>query len=98
MCGKFTQLMSWGELVELSDLIGQSGGPSETVMPMHFATVIALDNTGKRRAVRMRWGLMPPGAKDPREGTKHIHARAETIESKPTFAESFAQRRALVVV
>jgi putative SOS response-associated peptidase YedK len=98
MCGKFTQMMSWGELVELSDLIGRSDGPSETVMPMHFATVLARDDKGVRRAVRMRWGLVPPGARDPREGTKHIHARAETIDTKPTFADSFAQRRGLVVV
>jgi putative SOS response-associated peptidase YedK len=98
MCGKFTQMMSWGELVVLSDLIGHSDGPSETVMPMHFATVIARDDEGRRRAVRMRWGLVPPGAKDPREGTKHIHARAETIDTKPTFAASFARRRGLVVV
>ncbi len=98
MCGKFTQMMSWGELVRFSDLIGQAEGPAETVMPMHFATVLACNDKGERRAVRMRWGLVPPGAKDPREGTKHIHARAETIENKPTFAESFAHRRGLVVV
>jgi putative SOS response-associated peptidase YedK len=98
MCGKFTQMMSWGDLVTLSDLLGQSAGPVETVMPMHVATVICLNREGHRKAVRMRWGLVPHGASDPCAGSMHIHARAETIDSKTTFRESFAFRRGLVVV
>jgi putative SOS response-associated peptidase YedK len=98
MCGKFTQMMSWGDLVTISDLIGKSDGAKETVTPMRFATVITLDATGARKAVRMRWGLIPQWAKDPNVGTKHIHARAETLDSKPAFRDSFAKRRGLVVV
>jgi len=91
-------MMSWGELVTLADLIGASGGPSETVTPMRFATVICLDPEGRRVARRMRWGFVPPHATDPMVGTKHIHARAETIDVKPTFREAFLHRRGLVVV
>jgi hypothetical protein len=54
VCGKFTQMMSWGTLVRISDLIGRPGGALETVTPMRFATVICLDEAGKRAAVRMR--------------------------------------------
>ena len=46
----------------------------------------------------MRWGMAPRYAKDPLSGTKHIHARAETIDSLPTFREAFLQRRGLAVV
>lgn len=98
MCGKFTQALAWGDSVRISDLIGTSDGAKETVVPMRFATVITLDETGARKAVRMRWGLIPQWSKDPRMGTKHIHARAETIDSKPAFRDSFAKRRGLVVV
>jgi len=98
MCGKFTQMMSWGELVTLADLIGHSDGAAETVTPMRFATVIRLDGEGRRQAARMRWGFVPATAADPMVGTKFIHARAETIEQKPTFREAFFQRRGLLVV
>ncbi len=98
MCGKFTQMMSWGELVTLADLIGAKPSADETVTPMRFATVIRLDADGKREAARMRWGLVPADARDPSDGTRFIHARAETIEQKPTFRAAFLQRRGLVVV
>ena len=98
MCGKFTQMMSWSELVTLADLVGAPTSPLETVTPMRFANVIRLDPKGRREVARMRWGLVPPGARDPDEGTKFIHARAETIEQKPTFCDAFMKRRGIVVV
>jgi putative SOS response-associated peptidase YedK len=90
--------MSWGEYVTLADIVGAPAGAAETVTPMRFATVICLDLEGKRVARRMRWGFVPPDARDPMVGTKHIHARAETIDVKPTFREAFFHRRGLVVV
>lgn len=98
MCGKFTQMMSWAELVWLADLLGAAPGAVETVTPMRFAAVITRDEACARKAVRMRWGLVARSAKDPMSGTKHIHARAETVDSLPTFREAFARRRGLVVV
>jgi putative SOS response-associated peptidase YedK len=99
MCGKFTQMMSWGTGVELSDLQGSiNAGIVETVTPMRFASVIVLGDDGRRRAVRMRWGLVPSGVKDPRTVKPFIHARAETIDVKPTFRAAFASRRGIVAV
>ena len=98
MCGKFTQMMSWGELVTLADLVGAPASAVETVTPMRFANVIRRNAEGRREVARMRWGFVPAAARDPGDGTKFIHARAETIEQKPTFREAFFKRRALVVV
>lgn len=98
MCGKFTQMMSWSELVTLADLVGGPAGPLETVTPMRFANVIRLDAEGRREVARMRWGFVPAGARDPSDGTKFIHVRAETIEQKPTFRDAFTKRRGIVVV
>ncbi len=92
-------MLTWAELVTLADLQQSAAdGPIETITPMRFATVIALDEGGRRKAVRMRWGLVPPGVKDPAAVKPHIHARAETIDSKPAFRDAFLKRRGLLVV
>jgi len=46
----------------------------------------------------MRWGFVPADAPDHTVGTKFIHARAETIEQKPTFRDAFFNRRGLLVI
>jgi putative SOS response-associated peptidase YedK len=99
MCGKFTQMMSWGELVSLSQLTTAPASAVETVTPMRPATIIRLNEAGERETARMRWGFVPASAPDPITGaTRHIHVRAETIEIKPTFREAFFRRRGLAVV
>jgi len=101
LCVKFTQRNAWRELVLLSGIATVAAGEDadvETVTPMRFARVVALDGDGKRRSVPMRWGLIPAYARDPKQAKPHIHARAETIDSKPTFRESFLERRGLVLV
>jgi putative SOS response-associated peptidase YedK len=97
MCGKFTQMMRWGAYVTLADLIDASDAPSETVTPMRVATIIRRNAAGIREAARMRWGLMPPWAKDPNR-SPFIHARAESIDERPTFRDAFLRRRGLLVV
>jgi putative SOS response-associated peptidase YedK len=97
MCGKFTQMMSWREVVAYSELL-TAAGDVETVTPMRLAHVVTLDEQGNRKSVPMRWGMVARGAKDPMSGMKHIHARAETLDTLPTFREAFAHRRGLVAV
>jgi putative SOS response-associated peptidase YedK len=63
MCGKFTQMMSWSQYVDLADLIGAASGPIETVTPMRDALVIRLSEAGQRETKRMRWGFVPAWAK-----------------------------------
>ena len=97
MCGKFTQMMSWSELVRYADILAADAGPADTVTPMRFASVICVED-GKRGVKRMCWGLVPPWEKDPSRGNRFIHARAETIDTKRTFRNAFAERRGLVAV
>lgn len=98
MCGKFTQRVNWQDAVTLRQFNdAPAGAADETVTPFRFANVVCLDAHGRRRPVRMRWGLVPPTA-DQTVGGKFIHARAETIELKPTFRNAFLERRGLIVV
>ena len=101
MCGKFTQMMSWREVCELSDLVGLTERiPVDEVVigtPMRMCRVIHLDQAGKRANSPMRWGFVDARAKSPLERPKHMHARAETIDQLPTFADAFASRRGILL-
>ena len=98
MCGKFTQMASWREVHAYSQFLSASDGPIETVMPMRFANVLILDADGRRTVKPMRWGFARASAKNPSGRPDHIHARAETIDTKPTFRDAFLHRRGLLVV
>ena len=95
MCGRFTQQFSYAEVVYYSQLT--SSHPSDVVIatPMRDARVICLDANGDRASIPMRWGWPASG---PVDRPKHIHARAETIDTLPTFAESFRERRGILLV
>jgi len=99
MCGKFTQMMGWGDYATFARLLAApSSGPVETGTPMRFARIITLDDMRNRKSVPMRWGLIPPWEKDPTRIHNTIHARAETIGEKKSFKAAFAVRRGLLVV
>jgi putative SOS response-associated peptidase YedK len=57
----------------------------------------AVANGGAQRQLRVvRWGLVPSWAKDRSIGSRLINARAETVQSKPSFRRAFAHRRCLL--
>lgn len=101
MCGKFTQMMSWRKLRDLSDLVGTPDAfqPDEAVIgtPMRMSRVVHLDEAGARANSAMRWGFVDRRAKSPLERPKHMHARAETVDTLPTFADAFAYRRGILL-
>ncbi len=49
-----------------------------------------------KKAILMKWGLIPFWAQDPKIGYKMINARAETVTSKPSFKKSFSSKRCLI--
>ena len=86
-------MMSWKKVHEYSSFLVVKGGAAEEAFttPMRFASVIRLDAEGKRESIPMRWGFAERRAKTPMERPKHMHARSETIDTLPTFADAFAQ-------
>jgi len=107
MCGKFTAMASWREVVDFSQaLIGggdadggdgvDAGDAVVTLRVGAMIPVIVWDaEAGVRRVVPMRWGY--PDPKDWRR-PRPIHARAETIDVRPAFRESFLGGRRGIVL
>lgn len=88
MCGKFTAMFSWSEVVAFTQpLDGGAGDHEVTYRVVGALPVITLDLvTGKRRVVPMRWGF--PDPQDWRR-PRPIHARSETIDTTRAFAQAF---------
>lgn len=86
MCGKFTTKLSWTELVDYA----WSDSEDDRILTwrvMDQVPLIVLDIVAeKRRVVPMRWGF--PHPKDWKR-PQPIHARAETIDTTPAFADAF---------
>ena len=106
MCGKFTALASWGEVVAFSQPLtehGRSDGPGEgsndeivTYRVNGLLPVIVWDAEAReRKVVKMRWGFPDPcDWRRPRP----IHARAETVDAIEPFRKAFhAGQRGIVV-
>ncbi len=100
MCGRYA-LTSDAERLEERfgcSLSGVSYSPRYNIAPSQsvLALINAADNT-ERRAGFLRWGLIPPWAKDPSVGAKMINARSETVTEKPSFKHALRRRRCLIV-
>lgn len=97
MCGRFARKRSSAVMAkdfgvqEITDDLQ----PSFNVAPTHPVAVIL--NSGAKRLVSMRWGLVPYWATDPKIASKLINARAESLTAKAAFKEAFKKRRCLVI-
>jgi putative SOS response-associated peptidase YedK len=108
MCGKFTALASWSEVVAFSQPLTESGGgegpggdggSNDEIVTYRVGgllPVIVWDReTRARRVVKMRWGF--PNPRDWRR-PRPIHARSETIDGKEPFRTPFhAGQRGIVI-
>lgn len=57
---------------------------------------IVFNNKGENKVVLMKWGLVPFWADDPKIGYRMINARAETLNTKPSFIKPLKSQRCLV--
>lgn len=100
VCGKFTQAYSWseihGHLTRFLNGLGSAAPADNPTTPMRFANVLRLRD-GQPEYVHMRWGFAGRGDTDPSR-PRHMHARAETVDTLPTFADAFEHRRCVLLV
>ncbi len=100
MCGRFTLLRTWAELVRLYRIAETAPPPNwparYNVTPTQAVAVVHAGEAGGRRLSAMRWGLVPAWAKDLGIGARMINARAETLAEKPAFRQALRSRRCLI--
>ena len=98
MCGRFTLTTPAEEWADLFDVEPLEGEPRYNVAPTENIVVVRrAEGSTRREALRMRWGLIPSWAETKSDVPLLINARRETIGEKPSFEESFRERRCLVV-
>lgn len=100
MCGRFIQIADpqrvrayIGE-AEVEPGVSGSFTPSYNVAPTR--EVLAVLNTSPPRITLLRWGLIPFWTKDGSQSKALINARAETLETRPSFREPFRRRRCMI--
>ena len=97
MCGRFLQTTSGAVLAARFQLATPPGlAPRYNVAPSQPVGAIRIAADGSREWVRLRWGLIPAWAPEPRTAYSTINARAETAAEKPTYRQAFRRRRCLI--
>ncbi len=100
MCGRYTITSSEEAISEAFAVEGWPwrGMPARyNLAPTQGAPVVRLARrAGDRELAVLRWGLVPPWAKDMAIGIRLINARSETAAEKPAFRDAFRHRRCIV--
>ncbi|MDN4090941.1 SOS response-associated peptidase [Paenibacillus polymyxa] len=97
MCGRFTLTAALPDVLNTFsvDEANYEYSPRYNIAPSQTIAVVA-DHDGRRVLEGYRWGLVPRWAKDIKIGFKMINARAETLDTKPTFRNLLARNRVII--
>ena len=99
MCGRFALYADLDMLAEAFDLTADPSlalTPRYNIAPTQQVLGICQDENGFRWLKPLRWGLIPPWAKDVTIGHRLINARCETAHQKPSFRNALRYRRCLI--
>lgn len=98
MCGRFAFYSPSEATAALFGVDGALAVESRyNIAPTQFVAAIREDSEQNRVLVMLRWGLIPPWAKDRAIGNRMINARAETVAEKPSYRDAFKHRRCVVL-
>ncbi|NKN37962.1 SOS response-associated peptidase [Agrobacterium sp. a22-2] len=104
MCGRFSLTATPQEVQEFFGLLEMEGFPARyNIAPTQPILVVLSSerampgsNLPDRRAMLVRWGLLPSWVKDPNDFPLLLNARAETAIGKASFKAAMRHRRVLV--
>lgn len=104
MCGRFAMDDSTNRLLE--EIVEQHGiralGDWAKHWPPRYNTAptqevpVARERNGQREIASVRWGMVPPRAREPGRGKPIINARLETVATNGMFRTPFASHRCIV--
>ena len=91
MCGRFSLDVDIDFLIDRYKVIKKIGefNSKDEIFPTDFSPVII--NRGYNELRVLKWGFMPSFAKRP-----IINSKSETVDIKPTFKNSFYNKRCLI--
>ena len=97
MCGRFALSVTPARFRELFGCPPPAGYAARwNIAPDSEVVAIRRRADGGREAAWLRWGLLAPWMRDPRDPGRQINARAETAGEKPMFRAAFRARRCLL--
>ena len=98
MCGRFALKTSADQLVAIFSLRDTPTWSARyNIAPTQDVLTLLADPQNGLASKTMRWGLIPPWARDRPKGRPLINARSETVHQKPSFRDSFSMRRCIVL-
>ena len=103
MCGRFTLIVTYEQLLEILDKhYNIQSFNMQTLLPRYNIAptqdVISIIHDGiNYRAGYLKWGLVPSFAKDEKIGYQMINAKSETIHEKPSFLPSLTHKRCVIL-
>ncbi len=96
MCGRYNLIADAQAFIDAFQVINRlDWRPRYNIAPSQEVPAIRQETEG-RKAVLLRWGLIPHWAKEEKFGYRTINARAETVHTKPAFRSAFKRRRCLI--
>ncbi|OEH94079.1 SOS response-associated peptidase [Bacillus solimangrovi] len=100
MCGRFTLFTNYEEIIKRFNI---EAGITEDQYRISYniapsQPVLSVINDGHiNRIGFLKWGLVPPWAKNEQIGYKMINARGETLTEKPSFRNAYKKKRCLII-
>lgn len=98
MCGRFLLVSSVEQLAErfaVAEVRTEGLSPRYNVAPTTEVYAVIEDDEARRLGT-LRWGFVPPWARQLKGSPQPINARVESIASSRMFAPSFRRKRCLV--
>ena len=95
MCGRFAikNPSAVKEAFQLEDMPALA--PRYNIAPSQDTAIIRVTDAGRQLELA-RWGLIPAWAKESKGGYATINARAETVDSKPTYRGPCKRQRCII--
>jgi putative SOS response-associated peptidase YedK len=100
MCGRYNLKATGPELLAAFEIAYDAEkfidlGPRYNIYPTQVVPAVRRDS-GERAACLLRWGLVPPWAKDLKYGGRTTIARADTVADLNSYRAAFKSRRCLI--